>query len=490
MGNGKPMLFPLSIAHLAGLTAIQMALLFLFIDVRLSAVPLGAFLLACFVAPFFPELSFFLPVVSKGSRKELKVALSFDDGPDPEVTPRLLDLLDLHSVQAAFFLVGEKAEAYPELVKTILDRGHEIGNHSWDHHPFLVLKRRTALREEIARAQEVFRDYGIRPRAFRPPAGVVTPKLWPVLLEQGMFCANFSCRAWDAGNRRIDRLAERILAKVRPGDFVLLHDVYPSKGDANQLVAEFDTLLVGLKRHGLKIVPPSILLGRAFMARCPKPQGAAESFYDDLAATYDHEQFKTPVAISRNLELKLFRSRIPDLLRGARRVLEVGAGTGIFTLELAHHCQEVHAIDLSGNMLQRLKQKAQERGFQNIWIQEGNAEMVELAGPYSAVVAFLAFEYFQDLPAFFVRLAPHMEPGGRIYFTTSRRSFFRLFTQVGNALRQGLWLRARTRHEVLEMLQAAGVAEIRCESHLLKTWFSKGMLLEVEGRWPGGSDHA
>lgn len=483
------MLFPLSIAHWAGLGAIQLALLLVFIDIRFASVPLGAFLLACVMAPFFPGFGFFLPVVSRGNRKEWKVALSFDDGPDPVVTPRLLDLLDLHGVQAVFFLVAEKAEVHKELVQAILDRGHEIGNHSWDHHPFLMLRGRQILRKEIARAQAVFRCFGVRPRAFRPPAGVATPQLWTVLLEQGMFCANFSCRAWDAGNRRIGRLAARILAKVRPGDFILLHDVRPPRGETDKILVEFDTLIKGLKGQGLEIVPPSLLLGRTLMARCQEGQGAVESFYDDLASTYDHEQFETPVAISRNLELKLFRARIPELMRGARRVLAVGAGTGVFSLELAPHCEEVHAIDFSANMLQRLQEKVESQGYRNIRIQKGNAETIELAGPYSLVVAFLVFDCFQDLSALFLRLASHMEPGGRIYFIT-KCSFFRLFSQVGDALRQGVWLRTRSRQEVLSMLRAAGVAEIRCESHILRSWFSRGMLFEVEGRWPGGGGHA
>jgi hypothetical protein len=99
----------------------------------------------------------------------------------------------------------------------------------------------------------------------------------------------------------------------------------------------------------------------------------------------------------------------------------------------------------------------------------------------------MAFEYFEDLPGFFRRLAPHMEPGAPVYFITARTSFLRFWIQVGNALRQGLWLKSRSRRQVTAMLRAAGVESIRTRGHLLKAFGLGGMLLEVEGRWPGAS---
>ncbi|NTV76332.1 MAG: class I SAM-dependent methyltransferase, partial [Holophaga sp.] len=225
----------------------------------------------------------------------------------------------------------------------------------------------------------------------------------------------------------------------------------------------------------------------ALMQRRLETQGAAESFYDDLAGTYDQEQFGTAVALSRNLELELFRRRLPGLLRGRGTVLELGAGTGIFTLELARRCTEVHAVDLSGNMLRHLERKAGAAGVTNIRTREGDAEALEFEGPYAAVFSFLVFEYFHDLPAFFRRLAPHLEPGAPVYFITARTSFLRFWTQVGNALRQGIWLKSRSRREVVRLLRAAGIETVRAEGHLLKLFGRGGMILEVEGRWPGPS---
>lgn len=474
---------PLSVAHLTGIAAFQLAFCLLFLDVRLAAIPLAVFVVVCMAAPFFPRFGFFLPIVSRGGRKLPRVALSFDDGPDPEVTPRILDFLDRHGVKAVFFMIGAKAEANPDLVREVLARGHEVGNHSWHHHPFLMLEGDRVLREEVARAQAIFQTFGVQPRAFRPPVGITSSRLWTVLLDHGMFCMNFSCRAPDLGNRRLARLAQRILGKVRPGDLILLHDVKPPQAPVDVLLAELEELVAGLKAKGLELVPPAQLVGRSLMRR-KAARGAAEDFYDDLAETYDEEQFGTAVSLSRTLEQRLFRQVRPRLLEGAGEVLEIGAGTGIFTLEMAPHCRSIHAVDLSGNMLRRLEEKAARAGLVNIRTTEGNAETMALEGPYSALCSFLVFEYFEDLPGFLKRLSPHMEPGARLYFVTARRSFLRFWTQLGNALRQGLWLRARSRREVEAMLREAGVEPVRIEGHLLKGFLSGGMLLEVEGRWP------
>ncbi len=96
--------------------------------------------------------------------------------------------------------------------------------------------------------------------------------------------------------------------------------------------------------------------------------------------------------------------------------------------------------------------------------------------------SFLVFEYFQDLPAFFRRLAPHLEPGAPVYFITARTSFLRFWTQVGNALRQGIWLKSRSRRDVVRFLRAAGIEPVRVQGHLLTFLGRGGMILEVEGR--------
>jgi peptidoglycan/xylan/chitin deacetylase (PgdA/CDA1 family)/2-polyprenyl-3-methyl-5-hydroxy-6-metoxy-1,4-benzoquinol methylase len=477
------MICPLAPAHLVALTAFQISAVLLFISPSCAGLPLLIFILLCLTTPFFPRLNFFLPIVSRGSKNSAAVALTFDDGPDPEVTPKVLDLLRWHGISATFFVTGVRAERYPELIESILVHGHSLGNHSYNHDPFLMLKGRTTLRREIAAAQEALRRFGIVPLAFRPPVGITNSKLWRVLLERGMFCVNFSCRAGDMGNRRISQLAGRLLSKVRPGDIILLHDVKPPNGCTSELLEEFSKLLGGLAAKGLEVVKLEQLIGKEIMQRGSNcGPNATELFYDGLAAGYDEEQFNSGVSMSRTMEQKLFSERVPTLFTGARRVLEIGAGTGIFTLEIARNCSEVLAVDISGNMLEHLKTKAEKEGVSNITAVKGNVEQMKLAGPFSVVCAFSALEYLTDLPGFLKRLADQVEPGGLLYFITARTSFFRLFTQIGNAMRQGIWLKSHSRCQIKKMLTDAGFEPVSVTSHLLKCVINGGMLLEVVAR--------
>ena len=475
---------PLSPAHFAGLTAFLLSAILLFVEPRTAPLPLLAFLLACAVAPFFPRVSFYLPIIGRGKPGEKGVALTFDDGPDPEVTPLLLDLLDRHSVSATFFVTGERAARHPFLLRDILSRGHTIGNHSYHHFPFLMLKGMRTLRREIESTQSVLAGFGVVPLAFRPPVGITNPCLRRVLLEHGMYCVNYSCRAVDIGNRRIGRLSETVLKAVSPGDIVALHDIAPRNAGTERLIAGFDALLRGLKEKGLEVVPLGRLIGKEIMRKEGSPGEAhpAALFYDGLAAGYDREQFCSPVAIVRKTEYALFEARLPSLFSPSDRVLEIGAGTGIFTLAIARRCREVTAVDISANMLEILKGKAAREGIGNIRTIAGNAETTDLGGPYTVACAFSSLEYLTDLGAFFRRLANHIEPGGTLYFITARRSLFRLFAQIGNAMRQGMWLKAHSRREIEAILSASGFEKIRIGSHLFKFWVAGGILLEAVAR--------
>lgn len=472
---------PLSPAHIAGFAAFHLYVILLFVDIRTAPLPLLAFLLACAIAPFLPRIGFFLPIVGRGKPGEKGVALTFDDGPDPEVTPLLLDLLDRHAVSATFFVMGERAARHPSIIRDILSRGHAIGNHSYHHFPFLMLKGIRTLRREIESTQSLLAGFGIVPLAFRPPVGITNPLLWRVLLEQGMYCVNYSCRAIDIGNRRIGRLSEKVLKAVSQGDIIALHDVAPRHAGTERLMAEFDALLRGLTEKGLEVVPLDRLIGREVMRRGGSPDEVhpAALFYDGLAADYDREQFCPPVSIVLKTEYALFEARLPSLFSPSDRVLEIGAGTGIFTLAIARRCREVTAVDLSASMLEILVGKAAGEGLGNIRTIAGNAETMDLEGSYTVACAFSSLEYLTDLQAFFCRLADHIEPGGTLYFITAHRSLFRLFAQIGNAMRQGLWLKAHNRREIEAILSASGFDEIRIGSHLFKSWVSGGILLEA-----------
>lgn len=194
------------------------------------------------------------------------MALTFDDGPDPGSTPKLLHLLATHDMTATFFVVGEKAARHPDLIKKILAQGHGIGNHSLTHDNLVMFKRRRTLKKEIAGTQEILAGLGINPLAFRPPVGLTYPGLRPVLAHTGMYALNFSCRARDGGNRWIKDLSGRILRRLHPDAIIALHDVPPPDDPlVPYWLDEVDRILTGIRADRWAVVPLSELIGRPVM---------------------------------------------------------------------------------------------------------------------------------------------------------------------------------------------------------------------------------
>jgi peptidoglycan/xylan/chitin deacetylase (PgdA/CDA1 family) len=253
-------------AHIVGIVLLLAAAGASFIH----PLPVIAFLLSyivlCVAACFFPQMNFLGPVISRGRTGENIVALTFDDGPSQATTVKILDLLDRYSVKAAFFVSGMNAVQCPDLISEIIRRGHSIGNHSYRHDPFVMLKGRRTLYREVGEANRVLLQAGVHALAFRPPVGIVNPKLFPILHELGLYCITFSLRAGDAGNYRVKHIAARILKKVQPDDIIMLHDKPPRQvEDHLVLLGEIEKVLTGIRDKGLRIVPLSELAGREIM---------------------------------------------------------------------------------------------------------------------------------------------------------------------------------------------------------------------------------
>jgi peptidoglycan/xylan/chitin deacetylase (PgdA/CDA1 family) len=225
------------------------------------------YILLCVTASFFPQINFLLPVISRGQTGKNVVALTFDDGPAEPTTRQILDLLDKYSVKATFFVSGINALRYPEIIKDIVSRGHSIGNHSLSHDPLLMLTSFKNIYHEVSAAQEILGKMGINTKAFRPPVGIVNPKLSSILDALDMFCVTFSCRAFDAGNLYVKDIASKIIKKVKADDIILLHDV-PSrrKEDSDLLLREIEQLLTGIVAKGLRIVPLADLINKEVMS--------------------------------------------------------------------------------------------------------------------------------------------------------------------------------------------------------------------------------
>ena len=256
-------------AHAAAGGAFVSAALLALVHPLAATIPLALFVLACLLAPFFPGWGFFVPTATHGPRTRRAVAVTFDDGPDPRTLPALLGLLAREKVPATFFVVGRSAAAHPTLVREIVEAGHEVGNHSQTHDPFLMLRSRRRVEADIGECQGVLARVGVTPLVFRPPAGITNPRLLGALRRHGLACVTFSCRPLDFGNRRLKGLKHRVLGRVRPGDIVVLHDRLPPDVPIAPWLEEVAGILDGLREKGLRVAPLSELVGFGVMRTDP-----------------------------------------------------------------------------------------------------------------------------------------------------------------------------------------------------------------------------
>jgi peptidoglycan/xylan/chitin deacetylase (PgdA/CDA1 family) len=195
-----------------------------------------------------------LPPVS-AARGE--VALTIDDGPDPEVTPTVLDQLQRAGARATFFCIAERAAQHPTLVAQILARGHSVQNHSHVHrHNFSLLGPR-GFAHEIGRAQAQLQLLtGERPRFFRAPAGLRNPFLQPVLSRHGLLLTSWTRRGFDTRETDPQRVLARLVRGLAAGDILLLHDGHAARtGSGRPVVPEvLPPLLDRLRAAGLSAV--------------------------------------------------------------------------------------------------------------------------------------------------------------------------------------------------------------------------------------------
>jgi peptidoglycan-N-acetylglucosamine deacetylase len=218
---------------------------------------------ALIAAGLWPRSSLLGPNVTRlppAAARAGQVAITIDDGPDPEVTPAVLDLLAEHHVHATFFCIAERARAQPALVRQIAAAGHSVQNHSREHPHHFSLMGPKALEQEIAGAQALLADLtGTRPIAFRAPAGLRNPLLDPLLHRQGLHLVSWSRRGFDTRERDPALVLARLCGGSRGlagGDVLLLHDGHAARTAAGQpvVLAVLPALLRRLHEAGLKPV--------------------------------------------------------------------------------------------------------------------------------------------------------------------------------------------------------------------------------------------
>lgn len=210
--------------HIAGAAAIaaQPALWPWAVGAMLGSHALNlAFVLSPATTAFGPVIAT-LPPAAAGRGE---IALTFDDGPDPEVTPHVLDVLDAAGAHATFFCVGSRARAHPPLVREIVARGHAVENHSFGHALTFGFYGIGRMARDIGAAQQALTDItGVAPRYFRAPFGIRTPLTEPALARLGLECVAWSIRSLDSIDSNPMRVAARITRRLTPGSIVLLHD--------------------------------------------------------------------------------------------------------------------------------------------------------------------------------------------------------------------------------------------------------------------------
>jgi peptidoglycan-N-acetylglucosamine deacetylase len=163
-----------------------------------------------------------LPVAATARRE---IALTIDDGPDPAVTPQVLDILDRYAVHATFFCIGEKAAQYPNLCREIVRRGHAVENHSQHHRWHFSMLGYAGFKRELQTAQDTLTAItGQQPLFFRAPAGLRNPILDPVLTRLGLRLVSWSTRAFDTRIGDAERVEQSLLHGLRAGAILLLHD--------------------------------------------------------------------------------------------------------------------------------------------------------------------------------------------------------------------------------------------------------------------------
>jgi peptidoglycan/xylan/chitin deacetylase (PgdA/CDA1 family) len=166
-----------------------------------------------------------------------EIALTFDDGPDPQVTPQVLDLLDAHGAKATFFCTGKAARAQAALLREIVRRGHAIGNHSDRHSNFFAFSGYRGFRRELAAAQSALAAVtGSVPRMFRAPMGIRNPMLEPALAHAGLRYVSWTRRGFDAVRGGADGVYARLTDGLAAGDILLLHDGHAARDAGGQPV--------------------------------------------------------------------------------------------------------------------------------------------------------------------------------------------------------------------------------------------------------------
>lgn len=190
-----------------------------------------------------------------------RIAITFDDGPNEEYTPKLLDILSNYDAKATFFLIGKNVSEEPDIARRIHAEGHEIGNHTYSH-PVLPLVSRKEVHKQLESTNSIIKDaVGTKPVYFRPPMGLFTPAILDIIESNGLQTVIGEVYPRDPNRPGKDKIIKRVLTRVKPGSIIIMHDGGTwGNFDRNQTIEAVPIIIEKLQAKGYRFVTLSELI--------------------------------------------------------------------------------------------------------------------------------------------------------------------------------------------------------------------------------------
>lgn len=225
------------------------------VDWYYYAVLVLVYLIVSGSASFFISSGFHLKAYCRAKTTQKIFSLTFDDGPDVQITPDVLDILKEKNVKATFFLIGRKLSGNEDIVRRIIDEGHTVGTHSYSHSNWFDFYTSPVMKKEFRKtADQIFRITGKKPLFFRPPYGVINPMVKKALSGFNYHVIGFSNRLFDTVKNDPQKTVDRFLKQLKPGDITVLHDTRPATPSIVKKITET------IKEKEFEIVPLGELL--------------------------------------------------------------------------------------------------------------------------------------------------------------------------------------------------------------------------------------
>lgn len=211
--------------------------------------------LVLFPGVYFIQLNYFVQSLYKGPSNKKQIAITFDDGPMREFTPKVLDILKNENVRASFFLIGKNIAGNEDILKRLVNEGHTIGNHSFEHGFWFSMQGKQKMIADAGKCDEIIEQVtGLQPKLFRPPYGVTNPMVAQVIKQKGYTSIGWSVRTYDTNAQSAEQLLVKALKNLESGDIVLFHDW------AAHTIGILSEFIQEAKRRGFELVTVDELL--------------------------------------------------------------------------------------------------------------------------------------------------------------------------------------------------------------------------------------